>query len=62
MGDNRDQSSDSRILNKLGYIPYENLVGKAQIIFYSRDRTEPLWKLWSWPSSIRIERIFKSIN
>ncbi len=61
MGDNRDQSSDSRILSQLGFIPFENLVGKAQIIFYSRDRTEPLWKLWLWPSSIRVERLFKSI-
>jgi len=61
MGDNRDQSSDSRILNKLGYVPYENLIGRAQIIFYSRDRSEPLWKLWLWPSSVRFERIFKRI-
>ena len=61
MGDNRDQSSDSRILSQLGFIPFENLVGKAQIIFYSRDREEPLWKLWLWPSSIRVDRLFKSI-
>lgn len=61
MGDNRDQSSDSRILSQLGFIPFDNLVGKAQIIFYSRDRSEPLWKLWLWPSSVRVERLFKSI-
>jgi signal peptidase I len=61
MGDNRDQSSDSRILSQLGFIPFENLVGKAQIIFYSRDRAEPLWKLWLWPSSIRVERLLKRI-
>ena len=61
MGDNRDQSSDSRILSQLGFIPFENLVGKAQIIFYSRDREESLWKLWLWPSSIRVERLFKRI-
>lgn len=61
LGDNRDQSSDSRILSQLGFIPFDNLVGKAQIIFYSRDRSEPLWKLWLWPSSIRVERLFKSI-
>ena len=61
IGDNRDQSSDSRILSQLGFIPFENLVGKAQIIFYSRDREQSLWKLWLWPSSIRVERLFKSI-
>jgi len=62
MGDNRDQSSDSRILNKLGYVPFENLIGRAQIIFYSRDRSKTFWKLWLWPSSVRLERIFKRIN
>ena len=61
MGDNRDQSSDSRILSQLGFIPFNHLVGKAQIIFYSRDRSEPLWKLWLWPKSVRLERIFKKI-
>ena len=61
MGDNRDQSSDSRILSQLGFIPFDHLVGKAQIIFYSRDRSEPIWKLWLWPSSVRLERIFKKI-
>ena len=62
MGDNRDQSSDSRILSQLGFIPFDHLVGRAQIIFYSRDRSEPLWKLWLWPSSVRVERIFKKIQ
>ena len=61
MGDNRDQSSDSRILSQLGFIPFDHLVGRAQIIFYSRDRSEPIWKLWLWPSSVRMERIFKKI-
>ena len=61
MGDNRDQSSDSRILSQLGFIPFDHLVGRAQIIFYSRDRSEPFWKLWLWPSSVRVERIFKRI-
>tara|TARA_B100000749_G_C18401939_1_gene455183 strand:- start:1102 stop:1353 length:252 start_codon:yes stop_codon:yes gene_type:complete len=50
MGDNRDQSSDSRILESLGFIPIENLVGRAEVIFYSHDRLKP-----------RLERIGKGI-
>ena len=50
MGDNRDQSSDSRFLNNLGFIPIENLVGRAEVIFYSHDRMRP-----------RLERIGKGI-
>jgi len=50
MGDNRDQSSDSRILTSLGFVPIENLVGRAEIIFYSHDRMRP-----------RFERIGKGI-
>ena len=37
MGDNRDNSSDSRVLNMVGYIPFENLIGRADIIFFSND-------------------------
>lgn len=59
MGDNRDNSSDSRF--QVGYVPFENLVGKAQIIFFSmRDGASPL-ALWKWPTSLRYERIFNSL-
>lgn len=61
LGDNRDQSSDSRILSRLGFIPYENLVGRAEIIFYSRDRLHSMLKFWLFPQSIRIGRIGKGI-
>lgn len=60
MGDNRDNSEDSRFLTKVGFIPEENLVGKATIIFFSIDGN--VWKLWDWPNSLRIERIFKKIE
>ena len=35
MGDNRDNSTDSRVLSQVGYVPFENLVGRAEIIFFS---------------------------
>ncbi len=61
MGDNRDNSQDSRFINTVGFIPFENLVGKAQIIFFSLENSRFL-ELWKWPSSIRYERIFKNIE
>ena len=61
MGDNRDNSQDSRFDNIVGYIPYENLVGKARFVFFSLENSRFL-QLWKWPKSIRTERIFKSIK
>jgi len=60
MGDNRDNSQDSRFLNHVGYINEEYLVGKATIIFFSTKN--PVWQLWKLPTSIRYERIFKSLK
>jgi len=60
MGDNRDNSQDSRFLNTVGYIPIENLVGKAQFIFFSLENSRFL-EIWKWPKSIRYDRIFKKI-
>ena len=60
MGDNRDNSQDSRFTASIGFIPFENLVGKAQIIFFSLENSRFL-EIWKWPSSIRYNRIFKKI-
>lgn len=60
MGDNRDNSEDSRFLTKVGFIPEENLVGKATIIFFSIDGE--VWKIWSWLQNVRADRIFKKIK
>jgi signal peptidase I len=62
MGDNRDNSEDSRYLNAVGYIPIENLVGKAQIIFFSVDAQAPWWEFWEWPFEIRWSRLFNLIT
>lgn len=60
MGDNRDNSQDSRFLDKVGFVPEENLVGRAIFIFFSLD--DEFWKFWLWPSSIRFSRLFTKIN
>ncbi len=59
MGDNRDNSQDSRF-KTVGFIPIENLVGKARFIFFSLENSRFL-EIWKWPKSIRGNRIFKKI-
>ena len=63
MGDNRDCSKDSRFLSSVGYVKYENLVGKARIIFFSNNQNKSSFiKFWNWNKSIRINRFFKRIK
>jgi signal peptidase I len=62
MGDNRDDSADSRVLSAVGYVPFENLIGKAQIIFFSVAGGEPAWHIWTWPQSVRWNRLFTLIR
>ena len=62
MGDNRDNSTDSRFLSFVGYVPYENLVGPAQFLFYSFDDRSKWWRVWEWPFAIRYSRLFNMIN
>ena len=63
LGDNRDCSKDSRFLTSVGYVHKENLVGKAQFIFFSSDKSVAnLFAFWKWPKSIRFNRFFKKIN
>lgn len=62
MGDNRDNSLDSRFMSQVGYVPYENLVGKAEILFFSIDKEESIWKIWQWTSMIRWNRILMKIT
>ena len=62
MGDNRDGSQDSRVLTEVGYVPYENLIGKAQFIFFSLDNDAKAYEIWKWPIAIRFKRLFQKIN
>jgi signal peptidase I len=62
MGDNRDNSQDSRVLSAVGYVPAENLVGRAEFIFFSIDGSTRFWELWKWPFAIRYSRLFHGVN
>jgi signal peptidase I len=62
MGDNRDNSLDSRVPSAVGYVPFENLIGKAQIIFLSIGDGEPAWHIWSWPWAMRWSRLFTIVR
>lgn len=61
MGDNRDNSMDSRVLGAVGYVPFENFVGRAELIFFSVEEGEPAWQFWRWPWTVRFDRLFKPI-
>jgi signal peptidase I len=62
MGDNRDNSQDSRVPWAVGYIPAENLVGKAQFIFFSSDGSAHWWEVWKWPFTVRYRRLFHGVG
>ena len=63
MGDNRDQSQDSRVYSLVGYVHYDDLVGKAERLFFSvnGEKTQ-IWEIWEWPFAIRYGRIFDPIR
>ncbi|MGZ6148209.1 MAG: signal peptidase I [Vulcanimicrobiaceae bacterium] len=60
MGDNRDHSLDSRA--EVGYVPAENLVGRAEFRFFSTNGYAHIWQVWRWPFSIRYNRLLTGIN
>lgn len=60
MGDNRDNSLDSRA--NVGFVPFENLVGRAEIVFFSHNDEAHLWEVWKWPLAIRYGRLFDVID
>ncbi|CAN5307893.1 signal peptidase I [soil metagenome] len=61
MGENRDNSLDSRD-RSVGFVPFENFVGRAEIIFFSIEDGASAWKLWEWPGTVRWNRLFSAIK
>jgi signal peptidase I len=62
MGDNRDNSTDSRVLSQVGYVPLENIIGRAQVIFFSIRGGEHAWEFWTWPWSVRWGRLLTLVR
>ena len=62
MGDNRDNSTDSRVLSQVGYVPLENIIGRAEVIFFSVGEGERAWQIWRWPWSVRWDRLFTIVR
>ncbi len=60
MGDNRDNSRDSRS-RSVGFVPVENFIGRAKFLFFSHDNSAAFWEVWKWPFSIRFSRIGSGI-
>ncbi len=65
MGDNRDNSTDSRVGKDeggVGPVPLENFVGRAEIIFFSVEEGDAAWQFWKWPWSVRWSRLFQPVR
>ncbi len=62
MGDNRDNSRDSRVQDLVGYVPFDNLVGRAEMIFFSTNGSANMVEFWKWPWTIRYSRLLKTIG
>jgi signal peptidase I len=62
MGDNRDASEDSRAMNQVGFVPLDNLVGRAEFRLFSLADRTPWWALWRWPATLRIDRALTRIR
>jgi len=62
MGDNRDNSQDSRVQSLVGFVPYENLVGRADILFFSVEEEADLFNPLTWFTTIRFNRILDTLG
>ena len=60
--DNAFLTTDSRVLPAVGYVPFQNIIGRAQVIFFSIGENEPIWAIWRWPYAVRWNRLFKLVR
>lgn len=62
MGDNRDNSLDSRVPSQVGFVPIENMVGRAEFLFFSLDEGTRFYEIWRWPVDLRFSRLFNGVR
>ncbi len=62
MGDNRDNSQDSRVMDLVGFVPFENFIGRAERIFYSTNGYARVYEFWKWPWTVRYNRLMDKIS
>ena len=62
MGDNRDNSQDSRVRTEVGFIPKANLVGRAEVLVYSTNGAARWYQFWKWPVAMRFTRFFQGVS
>jgi signal peptidase I len=65
MGDNRDNSTDSRVppdQGGVGYVPFENLEGRAEVTFFSVGEGTAAYEFWRWPWTLRLSRMFRPVR
>lgn len=62
MGDNRDNSQDSRVEDLVGFVPFDHFVGRAERLFFSTSGKAKIWEFWRWPSTVRYTRLFKAVE
>lgn len=65
MGDNRDDSADSRfsdLAGGVGFLPIDHVIGRATFLFWSTDGSASYFKPWTWFTALRTERIGKGFT
>lgn len=61
MGDNRDNSLDSRVRD-VGFVPIDNMVGRAEFLFFSLSEGTRFFEVWRWPVDLRFSRLFSGVT